>query len=509
MIRLPLYPYQEPAVKQFLDRGNLLCAMEMGTGKTAIGIHAAEQIGGLCLVVCPANLRIQWGQQIDKFCDSQFVIVPGTPLKKRREAYRKIRETSSKFVIMSYETVVNDPADVRKLNPSMVILDEASAIKSFRAKRTKKVKQLLKAPHRLALTGTPIENRPDELYSIMQWVDPNVLGRWDLFEQTYIERDFFGSVKRYKNLPVLHKRVSEAQFRAKRTDPDVKPYLPDEDHGAWFVKMSPQMAKAYRVMAADMLKELDNVSPSGHFDPFAWYTGAPGMEKFGPIGGMMISMKMLLDHPDLVILSGQRYREDKGGSEYCYNFWQSDVLDDVETSSKLEFLAEEVNTILETSDENRVIVFTQFRKMVPFIEEALGVPCAQYHGDMSTAQKTDAIEDFKTKKRVLISTHAGAYGTDMYMANYLIQYDVPDAYGKYAQITGRHVRAASEFKKVFVRDIITEGTIEARNYQRVKFKKQVADAVVDNDHQDESGAIENEVESLRACLEEFLNGKWT
>lgn len=506
-MKLGLYPYQLEPLRKFRERGNLLVSYEMGTGKTAIAIACAEETDGWCLVVCPASLRIQWANQIAKFTDSNVLIVPGSPPKKRQEMYEWFEKRDSKYLIMSYETVVNDARYVRRLDPGLVVLDEASAIKTFKAQRTKKVKQILKAPKRIALTGTPLENRPDEVYSIMQWVDPDVLGRWDLFDRTYIVRDQWGGVVRYQNLPVLHRRLSPAQSRAKRSDPDVKPYLPDEDYDVWTAEMTGDLRYAYQQMCSDLLNELDAAEKRSDFDLAAFYAGADDGKFSGPVAAIHTSMEMMLDHPDLLVISAQKYKNKSGGSKYCYDKWQEDLVDDVLVSPKLVMLADKVQQILEFDPANKVIVFTKYREMMPLIAGALSnIQCLYYHGGMNTEQKQSVVDEFRVnpERPVLISTHAGAYGADMYMANYVIKYDLPYSHGKDSQINGRVPRAASEFDKIYVRDIVTAGTIEVRNRVRIAWKKKVADAVVDDEHADDTGRVENEVQSLRAHIQEVL-----
>lgn len=512
-MRLPLYPYQEKAVEKFLDRGNLLCSMEMGTGKTPTAIACAEKLIesgtiSIILIVCPASLRFQWLEQIWKFTKpkSDVIVVPGGPRAARIRAFNEI-SSSTEYVIVSYETVVSDPRYIRRINADLVILDEASNIKSFKAKRTKKVKQILRAPYRIALTGTPAENRPDELYSIMQWVDDSILGRWDLFDKTYIVRDHWGSVVRYKNLPVLHNRLSPAQYRIKRTDPDVKQYLPAEDYDLWFCDMDKETSEAYKVMAADMLDELDRLIKSGKFDIQAWYAGEDSKEKFGMLGAIHLGMEMLLDHPDLIVISAQKYCAKNGGSRYCHQKWQEDLVDNVLHSPKLKFLKEKVDGILDFAPENKIIIFTKYKEMVEIIGDFLDRPYLVYHGNMSSKEKNESIKEFAQKDgpRIFISTHAGAYGTDMHMANYLIKYDIPYSFGRDSQISGRHVRVSSEFDKVYVRDIVMRDTIEERNLARIKFKREMAESIVDNRQLNDKGSIENETEKLRDHLTRCLS----
>lgn len=539
MLTKELYPYQEAPVEQFLDRGSLLVAYEMGTGKTAIAIACAEELfacGDIdtCLVICQASLKYQWAQQLAKFTDmpvtqqrvrNEFITIPrasccliidGSP-NIRKLQYELIAKHHPSYIIMSYETVINDAAHVRKLNAQLVILDEASAIKTFRAKRTKKIKQMLRSPYRLALTGTPVENKPEELFSIMQWVDESALGRYDLFEKAYIVRDSFGRVERYKNLPVLRERIAPAMARKSRSDPEVAAYLPEVDSGEWYVHMTPALREAYNTLAKDLVIELRGAAGSSGWDMHAYYSGTLSVSESTAMGRIMAreqALEMLLDHPDLIIRSAMDYeqslslqsegvtRKDWPGSRYSYDKWQDGVVDGVFTSPKIVYLREKLPEIL-AYPSNKVLIFTTYREMLDILaHEFSSYGCVQFHGGMNAQEKAAAVAKYTSdaSTRIFLSSDAGAYGNDMYMANYLINYDLPWSAGKFDQRNGRHVRASSQFRNVYVRNLITEGTVEERKYALLGLKRRVGSAILDGHGADSQGAIENDLGSLMRHL---------
>jgi SNF2 family DNA or RNA helicase len=539
MLTKELYPYQVAPVEMFLDRGSLLVAYEMGTGKTAIAIACAEELFScgdidLCLIVCQASLKYQWAQQIAKFTDlpsirhkvkDEHVIIPraghctiidGSP-SLRKLQYDLIRKHHPSYVIMSYETVVNDAKDVRRLGAQLTVLDEASAIKTFRAKRTKKIKQMLRSPYRLALTGTPVENKPEELFSIMQWVDEAALGRYDLFEKAYIVRDSYGRVERYKNLPVLRERIALAMSRKSRSDPEVAAYLPEVDSGEWYVQMTPALRDAYHTLARDLVIELRGAAGSSGWDMHAYYSGTLSASENTAMGRIMAreqALEMLLDHPDLIIRSGMDYenslalqaqgivRKEWPGSKFSYDKWQDGVVDQVYTSPKITLLREKIAEIL-AYPGNKILIFTTYREMLNVLEhEFAGWGCVQFHGGMSPQEKAAAVAKYTSdpSTRIFLSSDAGAYGNDMFMANYLINYDLPWSAGRFDQRNGRHVRASSQFSNVFIRNLITEGTVEERKYALLRLKRRVGSAILDGTGADSAGAIENDLGSLMKHL---------
>lgn len=477
---------------------------EMGLGKTVIGIAAAEKLFdageiNCCVIVCPASLKHQWAQRIEQFTDYtswDCIVIEGTPAQ-RKELYN-IVANGVKYVVMSYEMVINDAALVAKIKPGMVILDEATAIKTFRAKRTKQIKKLLRAKYRLALTGTPIENRPDEVFSIMQWVDDTILGRYDLFDKAYIRRNHYGWVVAYKNLPVLKKKLSAAMSRKSREDPDVKPYLPEVDTSEWYSEeLPPKVKKLYKKIAEDILAEMEGLNLYSDFSMHDYYQGNyTESTPAGKMMGMYMCLEMLLDHPDLIIISA------KNGAKYADEIWQAGLLDDITESPKLDKLVTKVREILAFSDDSRVLVYSFFRGMQDIIEDALEIPCVHFHGGLTPAAKSDAVARFTDADgaRVFLSSHAGAYGMDMSMANYLVNYDHTWSSGKADQINGRHVRVSSEFDKVFVCNMLIPDTIEPWKLRKQERKRRVASAVMDGTGQDEFGRVEIDGDSLKDHL---------
>jgi SNF2 family DNA or RNA helicase len=517
--------YQQQPKDKFIGRGNLLVAYTMGLGKTPIAIAAAEELCdqgkiSTVLIVCPASLKYQWAQKIAQFTDcwtiqkrvgkesieipaqSYCMVIDGDK-EERVERYKQA--FLARYIIIGYDNVLNDDAQVRDIKPDMVVLDEATAIKTFKAQRTKKIKKVLKAPYRMALTGTPVENRPDEVYSIMQWVDDTVLGRYDLFDKAFIKRNGNGWPVAYKNLPVLHERLAPALSRLTNEDEQVKEFMPEADRDEWFVDMTPEMKKAYKVIAADMLAELDRYIPDGKFR----MTDSGPMDESKPSGKLMaryMCLEMLVDHPDLIIKSGMDYAAgEKAGSKYAYELWQSGALDNVTSSPKLEKLIRQLRVL---SRRNKVLVFTRYKYMLTLIEERLkelGIGCVQFHGGMSSAKKAEAIAVFTKDPdcTVFLSSHAGAYGVDMYMARWLIKYDLPWSAGTSEQIDFRHIRRSSEFDLVYIRNLIMNGSFEPRKLRIITRKKNLGSAILDN-RGSNAGGITLEGDSLRDHLTDVV-----
>lgn len=547
-----LRPYQEEAVDMAVERGSALIAYEMGLGKTICALAICEEVmghddGTVAAIVVPANLKWQWAQEIAKHTDvdtttkkirlngeshditiprDHHAIVIDGDRDKRRKQLRYVMAERPPYVILGYENVVNDWRLVSRVKPDIIVLDEATAIKTFKANRTKQIKRWT-APVRVALTGSPIENgKPEEIFSIMEWVDAKVLGRYDLFDKAFITRNQYGAVVRYKNMPVLNRKLSSVMSRKRRTDPDVAPYLPAVTETTEWVAVDKPTRDAYKAIGKDLLEALAKAREKtvNDFDLFSHYHGggdAGGSKEAGEVMARMLAIEMLLNHPDLVRQSASEYEDNArrrkegeeratwSGSKYASQVVRNGVLDTVKTSPKMDRLVDRIAEIATGNPVNKVVVFSFHRRACAIIEQRLaevGVGSVSYHGEMTASQKVGAVAKFRNEPdtRVIICSHAAAFGTDLNMANYLINFDLPWSAGTMDQINARHVRASSKFKNVYIINMLCENTIEARKPEVLAHKRRTASAVVDGKGADIRGRVENSVATLTDFLTRTL-----
>lgn len=250
-----LYPYQRQGLERIVTEGRLLLADDMGLGKTtqAIGaVHALGRLGRVKrgLVILPASLKSQWLREWQSMTDTPAVIVDGTA-QERREIYRR---TGAGFLMIGYEQLLRDFKHVARFAPELVILDEAQRIKNWAAKTSAYVKAL-DAPLRIVLTGTPMENRLDELASVMEWVDDHALEpRWRLAPwHTYSEGDATSrGMGGARNLDTLRTRLSRAMVR--RTRHEILSQLPPRTDTRVPVEMTPEQSEAHDELIAPIRK---------------------------------------------------------------------------------------------------------------------------------------------------------------------------------------------------------------------------------------------------------------
>ena len=546
MLTGQLLGYQVPAADEFLRRGNLLVTMDPGTGKTIVAIAAAEDLlssGDIstCLCVVPASLKYQWAQRLAEFTDlpaheikagREVITVPRPPgcviidgTEARRDKQYASISAGTEYVILGYPNVLHDWLIISQLPWQLVVLDEITAIKNPGSDISRAVKETFGVPWRLGLTGTPVENKPEELYSIMSWISPGYLGDPATFDQAFVKRNSSGDIIRYRNLPVLHQQLRPVMYRKKRTDPDVAPYFPREDEGTWSVPMPPALREAYLTLASDLLGSLRAMRRRGSgFDVSAAYRGGKPDEgtAVGRIAAKMQAMEMLTCHPALIEMSSIEYRlseeaRNRGaekaawpGSRWCSDIVKSGIIsaDAALAYPKLDFLLDRCRAI--TRDPApKILVYTKYARMLPLLSVALelkGIGTVRYSGEMNAARKAETIARFTSDPdcRVFLSSHAGAYGCDMYMASYLVNYDIPWSGGKAAQIDGRHVRASNSNETVYIRHLLLQGSLDGRQLSRVRFKRRLASAIIDGTGADHLGRIENDIGTLTSHLEDLL-----
>lgn len=532
MLKIDPFPYQDSAIDMGLERGNLLIAYGMGLGKTIIQLGISETLLGdgevkLNALVVPASLKWQWAQAIAWATDvktrevrmkDQLITVPtedycvvlGGTGDHRDRQYRQIREHRPDYVIMGYKNVLNDWRQVRAMEPDLICLDEATAIKTFSAATTLNIKKW-DAPFRYALTGTPIDNKADELFSIMEWVDPDELGRADLFDKAFVTRDGYGRVKRYKHLDELHLKTKRFCARKTRFDPDVSPFLPKDYHKEIYVGLSVKAKALYKKIASVLAEELEEMVGDTSFSVEAYYGGDKmnGNSQQGSVMSKIMALNMLCDHPGLLeqsALNFDRWMESgKGpskGSKYAWELWKNSMLDFSPTSPKFDAVASDTADLLLENDQSKIIIFSFYKEMGRLFQTRFGEQAVIFNGDMSIAEKEAAKMRFKRDAdvRVFLSSDAGGMGVDLPEANYLINYDLPDSAGKSDQRNNRHVRAGSKWAEVFIINYLVEDSIEMLRFERLDFKRRVGSAILDGGKTEAGGQITNDVATLRDFL---------
>lgn len=459
-----------------------------------------------CLVVVPASLKFQWLREIHKFTDAKATVIDGS--KAQRAAQWKL-SANSRYVIVNPETLINDVKQVGTIQA--MIIDEATIIKNRGAKRSRLLKRIGKTvPYRFALTGQPIENRPEELFSIMEFVDKEVLGPFDVFDRTFIVRDHFGKPLRYRNLDKMFKVMQECMVR--KTREDIADQLPDIIHQVIPVPFDSKAAALYKYIAKDLLTQIGQAvkSGGGSFNLWSHYNDPAGKEAQGQIMARLTVLRMLCDNPELVRISANQYQDDSvaAGSQYASDLLKKGLLDGISESPKLDAVIDYIREVLEEDPKNKVVLFSFFKKNLTLIQEATKhlADSVLFMGGMTAEERDTAKQKFANdpKCRLFLSSDAGGYGVDLPMANYLISYDLPWSSGKLEQREARIIRLSSEFPHVTIATFVMQGSIEERQYEMLQHKRSVNEAFIDGKHQDKEHGMQITLDTLSNFLRESI-----
>jgi len=491
----------------------------MGLGKTVIVIATAEhliesgEIGG-GLIIAPASLKYQWAGQIDKFTGGAAnVLVVDGDLKQRIRQYQQIKEGRVEYAILNYEQVVNDWSVVRHLPRDFICLDEAQAIKGLSSKRTRAIKKM-KARYRWGLTGQPVENRAEDVFSIMEWVDPTVLGPATVFDRSFIIRDGFGRVQGYRNLPTLHKALARKMVRKTWDDPDVRDQMPKVTEESMLIDLDVSSSVLYRQITKELIEALEGTTFRGSFDVAAHYAGesSTGSAEMGTIMSRLTCLRMLCDSPELIKasadlkmgvapLEGALMGSTAGGSVYAAELQSRGLLTKIKGGGvKIRVATDLIKDLLSEDPRNKIVLFSFFKGSLALMEQALRpyTECAMFHGDIPPiereAQKQRFLKDAKC--RVFLSSDAGGVGLDLPVANYCISLDLPWSAGAWAQRNARIIRLSSEWSNVTVISLLIAGSIEEWQYDILAGKQALADAVTDGRGVGAKGNLDSERESL-------------
>lgn len=516
-----LRPYQEAASELVTTRGRCLLALDLGTGKTVVSIHAIEKLreeGKIkcALLIMSSSLTYQWKERITQFTDGQPVIlVDGsmTPAK-RVLAYRAALEQRPAYVIIGIRQAVTDFDFVKSLAPDLVLVDEVTSIKNFKPQQSKIIKKI-QSTYRIGLTAEPIENgKAEELFSIMQWIDPTLFGDWRSFEESYINRNSYGIITGYKNVDEMNRILMTACVNKRRTDKDVAEFMPTVEEYDIYVEMDDGTRSLYDKIARELLRELRN-SPhrvsSGSLEDF--YSGSKNHsdgDSLGPVTSRLLALHLLLDSPIILEASARAYNdpEDPRGSRYASELLEAGRLPSTPLlGAKMEACVELCQEYLDADPRHKVIVFARFKGVLPILAKELdNYGSVLFTGDLNGKKRGEAIESFSKDEsvRLFLSSDAGGYGVDLYAASHLINFDLPMSSGTFKQRNGRHVRASSTFRNVYIDNLIVEDSIEEYQKSRLNYKSRVASAIVSGRMSEQGGRVTNDVQSLTKFLENYL-----
>jgi len=442
-------PYQERGFQWLYNNSRVgfgsIIADDMGLGKTLQVIslllqfkHEGRFDKKKALIVVPTTLITNWQKEIERFAPE---LIPHI----YHGASREFKTDECDLIITSYGMLRSDALKFQRVKWEVLAIDEAQNIKNPGTEQTKAVKKL-KAAVKIAISGTPVENRLSEYWSLFDFVNKGYLG-----SAKYFKKVFASPIENDNNEQQLgrFKKITEPFIlRRLKTDTSIISDLPEKIEHDCFIQLTKEQTALYQNVVNTMMESLN-------------VTEENSIERKGLVLKLMTALKQICNHPSH-FLKKEDYQ--------------------VDLSGKTEMLLELLRSIYE--NDEKVLIFTQYKEMGQILEHILAdvfdTKPLFLHGGVSRQNRDDMVEEFQTKKHVkifILSIKAGGTGLNLTAANHVIHYDLWWNPAVEAQATDRAFRIGQQ-KNVMVHRLISKGTFEEKINQMLQGKKQLAELTV-------------------------------
>ena len=445
LINTNLFPYQKEGILFAAKAGRSLIADDMGLGKTIQAIATAELLKKelkitSVLIVCPTSLKYQWHSEIKKFTESTVNVIEGSPY------IRESQYISDEFYkVVSYHTLKNDVKIINKTEVDLVILDEAQRIKNWKTKLAQSVKKI-NSRYTVVLTGTPLENKLEDLYSIIQFIDPFKLGPYYKFLDYYQIKNDTGKVIGYKHLNEIGQLLSDIMIR--RNKREVLSQLPQRMDKNLLVPMTEEQMdwhEQYREIVARLVYKWQKFR----------FLSEKDRQK------LLINLNMMRMVCDSTYIIDQISRKD----------------------TKIDELICILDEYFDGNTE-KAVIFSQWERMTRLIAQELdklGIKYEYLHGGVPSSKRKQLFDNFNSDDdcRIFLSTDAGSTGLNLQSASLIVNMDIPWNPAVLEQRIARIHRLGQQ-NNVTVINFVSRGTIEHRMLDVLKFKTSLAQGILDN-----------------------------
>ncbi|MEB3215132.1 MAG: SNF2-related protein [Nostocales cyanobacterium 94392] len=422
---------------------NIICHNTIQFIAFLLHLQEEEALENPVLLVCPTSVLGNWEREVKKFAPNlQVLQYHGDKRPKGKAFQNAVKEKN--IVITSYSLVHRDLKSLQDIYWQIIALDEAQNIKNPEAKQSQAVRQL-EPEFRIALTGTPVENRLQELWSIMDFLNPGYLGNRQFFQ-----RRFAMPIEKYgdtSSLSQLRSLVQPFILRRLKTDRNIIQDLPEKQEMTVFCGLTPEQAKLYQQVVEDSLTQIDN---------------AEGLQRRGMILGLLVKLKQICNHPAQYLKKDELNKHD---------------------STKLQRLEEMLEEVILNGD--RALIFTQFAEwgklLKPYLEKHFNRETLFLYGSTSKKQREEMIDRFQQDPQgpqvMILSLKAGGVGLNLTRANHVFHFDRWWNPAVENQATDRVFRIG-QTKNVQVHKFVCTGTLEEKIHDMIESKKQLAEQVV-------------------------------
>lgn len=476
-LKASLRGYQQEGYEwlAFLRRFGLgaCLADDMGLGKTvqfiAYLLHLKEisidmNVGSL--LICPTSVLGNWQKELTKFAPSLKVMLHYGNKRTSGEEFEQAA-TEADVILTSYATATLDQELFSAYTWPSICLDEAQNIKNAQTKQSSAVRSF-PAKHRIALTGTPIENRLSELWSLYDFINPGYLGT----QRAFTER-FSNAIEKERDeqrTTDLQKLVKPFMLRRKKKDPAIQLDLPDKNEMKTYIHLTAEQGALYDQTVNQLMERMQQLE---------------GIERKGAILGALTQLKQLCDHP--MLLTKEPIPEPAAGSNGQPGALDTETL--INRSAKLERLIAMVRELRE--EDERCLIFTQYigmgQMLQQVLQQELQEPVLYLNGSTSKTARDRMIEQFQSQTLppseqpsvFILSIKAGGVGLNLTAANHVFHFDRWWNPAVENQATDRAYRMGQK-KDVQVHKFISLGTLEERIDEMLENKQQLSDNVITN-----------------------------
>lgn len=435
-----------------------ILADDMGLGKTiqtlALLLKEKETQGPFpipALLVAPTSVVTNWEREVRRFAPGLCTLVHQGKTRAHGDEFKKSLEGID-MVLTSYSLIRQDAEMFQSMRWHMVIVDEAQNIKNYNARQTQVIRQI-PTSSRLALTGTPVENRLSELWSIMHFLNPGYLGTRDAFRTNYAL-----PIERYNDITArqqLKQIIGPFILRRLKTDPTVIQDLPEKVETKVYCYLTEEQATLYEAVVQDAMQRVEE---------------SEGIGRRGNVLSMLMKLKQVCNHPI------QFLHQNNGADASAMAEW-------VSRSGKVERLVEMLEEILAEGD--RALIFTQFAEMgemlAGILPQALNCPVQFLHGGTPAKERDTMVQRFQNDTDgpsiFILSLKAGGTGLNLTRANHVFHFDRWWNPAVEDQATDRAFRIGQN-RNVQVHKFITTGTLEEMIDEMIESKKGLADAII-------------------------------
>ena len=452
LLTVTLYPYQKQGIRFAFEQGRSIIADEMGLGKTIQAIGTAELLrreglAGQILIVCPTSLKYQWQREIERFVKDDehspehplTLVIEGNPMK-RKEQYA----ADVPYKIVSYNCMSNDVKMWGELHTEVLVMDEVQRLKNWKTQISMAARKV-KSDYAVILSGTPLENKLEELYSVMEFADNYCLAPYWQFKDQCIVVDPGGKTVGYKNLNHIGEMVRQRLIR--RTKKQVALQMPRRTDQNLFVPMTTEQMSIHDEYKEHVAKLV-----------YKWRKMHFLSEKDRKRLLQYLSMMRMVCDSTYILDQKSRY--------------------DTKVTETMNILQQ----VFDNGDE-KVVIFSQWERMTRLIAyelDKMGVGYEYLHGGVPSAKRRDLINNFTDKLdcRVFLSTDAGSTGLNLQAGSIMINLDLPWNPAVLEQRIARIYRLGQE-RHVQVINLVAKGTIEEDMLGKLRFKSAMFEGVLD------------------------------